>query len=314
MPMAQSHQACHCDVHTVSILGKPSIRLGFHLPPYIAHTVFAELRSSTYVLITDSNISPRHLPALKAALEQQLPPSARLLTYILPPGEQSKCREMKAILEDWLLDHRCTRDTVILALGGGVIGDLIGFVSATFMRGIRFCQIPTTLLAMVDSSVGGKVCRFIIPQSHTSVPDPTLIIIPLTFFFFFFFLVWFGWCTDRNRYPTRQKSGGCILAAILHLHRCCLSGNVTRTRICEWDGGSGQSKQSAYIIFHHCLTLTLIQINYRQLQSGMNSNLRNSNLTSSRFAPLSYPPRLAIRQNRSPEEILPVDLPLKNCF
>ncbi|PLW27304.1 hypothetical protein PCANC_26112 [Puccinia coronata f. sp. avenae] len=156
MPMAQSHQACHCDVHTVSILGKPSIRLGFHLPPYIAHTVFAELRSSTYVLITDSNISPRHLPALKAALEQQLPPSARLLTYILPPGEQSKCREMKAILEDWLLDHRCTRDTVILALGGGVIGDLIGFVSATFMRGIRFCQIPTTLLAMVDSSVGGK--------------------------------------------------------------------------------------------------------------------------------------------------------------
>ncbi|EFP93820.1 uncharacterized protein PGTG_19855 [Puccinia graminis f. sp. tritici CRL 75-36-700-3] len=145
-----------CDLQTVPILGKPSIRLGYHLAPYIAHTVLTELQSSTYVLITDSNVSPRHAPALKAAFENQLPKSARLLTYILPPGEQSKCREMKALLEDWLLDHRCTRDTVVLALGGGVIGDLIGFVSATFMRGIRFCQIPTTLLAMVDSSVGGK--------------------------------------------------------------------------------------------------------------------------------------------------------------
>ncbi|KAI9608051.1 hypothetical protein H4Q26_005505 [Puccinia striiformis f. sp. tritici PST-130] len=130
-----------CDVQSVSILGKPSIRLGYHLAPYIAHTVLTELRSSTYILITDSNVSPRHVPALKAAFEDQLP---------------AKCREMKAVLEDWLLDHRCTRDTVVLALGGGVIGDLIGFVSATFMRGIRFCQIPTTLLAMVDSSVGGK--------------------------------------------------------------------------------------------------------------------------------------------------------------
>lgn len=143
-------------VKAISILGRPSIRLGFHLAPYIAHTVLTELHSSTYVLITDSNLSSRHLPALKEAFESQLPSSSRLITYTLPPGEQSKCREMKAVLEDWLLDHRCTRDTVVLALGGGVIGDLIGFVSATFMRGVRFCQIPTTLLAMVDSSVGGK--------------------------------------------------------------------------------------------------------------------------------------------------------------
>lgn len=55
-----------------------------------------------------------------------------------------------------MLSHRCTRDTVILALGGGVVGDLVGFVASTFMRGVKFCQIPTTLLAMVDSSVGGK--------------------------------------------------------------------------------------------------------------------------------------------------------------
>lgn len=66
---------------------------------------------------------------------------------------------MKAELEDFMLEHRCTRDTVVLALGGGVVGDLVGFVSANFMRGVRYCQIPTTLLAMVDSAVGGKVSK-----------------------------------------------------------------------------------------------------------------------------------------------------------
>ncbi|KAJ7254628.1 aromatic amino acid family biosynthesis-like protein [Mycena haematopus] len=152
------------DVLKVSILGRESIHCGFHLVPYIARTVIATLHSSTYVLITDSNIAKHHLSpfeaeftsALAAAQQNGNTTRPRFFSFVIPPGETSKSREGKASIEDFLLLNRCTRDTVILALGGGVVGDLVGFVAATFMRGVRVVQIPTTLLAMVDSSVGGK--------------------------------------------------------------------------------------------------------------------------------------------------------------
>ncbi|KAH9960636.1 aromatic amino acid family biosynthesis-like protein [Russula dissimulans] len=147
------------DIYKVSILSKDSIRCGFHLIPYIARTVLQTLPASTYVLITDTNIAHLHIDAFQKAFDEEFSHSgkrSRFLTHAIPPGETSKSREGKAAIEDFLLLNKCTRDTVILALGGGVIGDLVGFVAATFMRGVRFVQIPTTLLAMVDSSVGGK--------------------------------------------------------------------------------------------------------------------------------------------------------------
>ncbi|KAI0828504.1 aromatic amino acid family biosynthesis-like protein [Trametes gibbosa] len=145
------------DVRKVSILGKESIHCGFHLIPYIVQTVIETLPSSTYVLITDTNVGNLHLHAFQVEFDSRKASTpARFLAYVVAPGETSKSREGKAEIEDFLLLNKCTRDTVILALGGGVIGDLVGFVAATFMRGVRFVQIPTTLLAMVDSSVGGK--------------------------------------------------------------------------------------------------------------------------------------------------------------
>lgn len=75
---------------------------------------------------------------------------------VVPPGERSKTRARWAALLDWLVARRYGRDTVIVAVGGGVVGDLAGFVAATFLRGIPYVQVPTSLLAMVDSSVGGK--------------------------------------------------------------------------------------------------------------------------------------------------------------
>ncbi|KAH8109485.1 Pentafunctional AroM protein [Phellopilus nigrolimitatus] len=145
------------DIKKVSILGKESIHCGFHLVPYIVQTVLETLPSSTYVLITDTIVASYHLKKFQDEFSSALHgKAARFIHHLVAPGETSKSRQGKAELEDFLLEHRCTRDTVVLALGGGVIGDLVGFVAATFMRGVRFCQIPTTLLAMVDSSVGGK--------------------------------------------------------------------------------------------------------------------------------------------------------------
>lgn len=144
----------------VSILGKESIIVDYGLwKNYVAKDLVENVKSSTYVLITDTNIGPLYTSSFEQAFQShvsKLESAPRLLTYQVSPGESSKSRSTKGAVEDWLLSQGCTRDTVIIALGGGVIGDMIGFVAATYMRGVRFVQVPTTLLAMVDSSIGGK--------------------------------------------------------------------------------------------------------------------------------------------------------------
>ncbi|EGE80052.1 pentafunctional AROM polypeptide [Blastomyces dermatitidis ATCC 18188] len=146
----------------ISILGRESIVADFGIwRNYVAKDLLNSCSSSTYILISDTNITPLYLDGFQKSFDDaaaNLSPKPRLLTYEIPPGESSKSRETKAGIEDWMLTRQppCGRDTVIIALGGGVIGDLIGFVAATYMRGVRFVQVPTTLLAMVDSSIGGK--------------------------------------------------------------------------------------------------------------------------------------------------------------
>lgn len=141
----------------ISILGQDSIVVDNGLwPNFIVKDLLDNIPSSTYVLITDTNLHNHYVPQFEQQFAATASPNARLLTYTIPPGEASKSRETKGEVEDWMLSQKCTRDTVIIALGGGVIGDMIGYVAATFMRGVRFVQVPTTLLAMVDSSIGGK--------------------------------------------------------------------------------------------------------------------------------------------------------------
>jgi 3-dehydroquinate synthase len=105
-----------------------------------------------YALITDEHVGPRYAARVVASFGPANAP--RVIT--VPAGEAQKTRETWARVTDLLLAGGFGRDSAIVALGGGVIGDLAGFVAATFMRGIPYVQVPTTLLAMVDASIGGK--------------------------------------------------------------------------------------------------------------------------------------------------------------
>src|SRR6267378_1118541 len=105
-------------------------------------------------IITDSKVANRYARALDESLRLGgFEP--KLITF--PSGEKSKNLRVVQSVYDQLAKHRLDRKSLIVALGGGVVGDLAGFVAATYLRGIAFVQVPTTLLAQVDSSVGGKV-------------------------------------------------------------------------------------------------------------------------------------------------------------
>jgi 3-dehydroquinate synthase len=95
-------------------------------------------------------------PHYGAPLVAQLAPHGRASLHVMPAGELHKTRETWGRLTDELLAAGCGRDTTVVALGGGVVGDVAGFVAATFMRGVPVVQCPTSLLAMIDASVGGK--------------------------------------------------------------------------------------------------------------------------------------------------------------
>ena len=104
-----------------------------------------------YALITDSNVGPLYAKKVAGQLD---PDAMDILT--IPAGESNKTREVWARMTDEMLVKGFGRDSAVIALGGGVVGDLAGFVAATFMRGIPIIQVPTTLLAMIDASIGGK--------------------------------------------------------------------------------------------------------------------------------------------------------------
>ncbi|MSU56463.1 MAG: 3-dehydroquinate synthase [Candidatus Taylorbacteria bacterium] len=112
-----------------------------------------EHSASVYVIIADTMTAKLFGKKLQAGLRKA---GCKTLLLSVPSGEASKSREHMAVLEDAMLKAGVDRRSSVLALGGGVVGDFAGFVAATYMRGIPYIQLPTTLLAMVDSSIGGK--------------------------------------------------------------------------------------------------------------------------------------------------------------
>jgi pentafunctional AROM polypeptide len=115
----------------LSILGQESIFIGSDITSTIAKDIISTCPSTHYVILSDHNVATFHLKILESELHQAIQNASlnepvQVLSYLLVPGEQSKTREMKATVEDWLLSHKCTRDTCIIALGGGVVGDMAG--------------------------------------------------------------------------------------------------------------------------------------------------------------------------------------------
>jgi 3-dehydroquinate synthase len=111
------------------------------------------IKQKKVVVVTNVTVAPLYLELLRSTLEKA---EISIIPVILPDGEQYKTWETLNLIFDALLGARCERSTTLIALGGGVIGDMGGFAAACYQRGMPFIQIPTTLLSQVDSSVGGK--------------------------------------------------------------------------------------------------------------------------------------------------------------
>ncbi len=129
------------------------VRIGGGLIARAGAEIAPLLRRKRVAIVTDETVAAAHLPALTAALAAE---GIAATALALPAGEGTKGWENLARCTEWLLEQKVERRDVVVAFGGGVIGDLVGFSAAILRRGVRFVQLPTTLLAQVDSSVGGK--------------------------------------------------------------------------------------------------------------------------------------------------------------
>lgn len=126
----------------------------------IGHSLLAQASSwqglgagQAAVIVTNDTVAPLYAESLRRALQGRY---KTVHTVVLPDGEAHKTWQTLNLIFDALLQHKCDRKTTLFALGGGVVGDMTGFAAASYMRGVPFVQVPTTLLAQVDSSVGGK--------------------------------------------------------------------------------------------------------------------------------------------------------------
>ena len=142
------------DVVSVDLgLRSYDVRIGPGLIKDLGKHLLPLLHRKKVAVITDETVAAQHLLALAASLEQH---GIAMTALAIPPGESSKGWPQLERCVEWLLDQKIERRDVVIAFGGGVVGDLVGFAASVLRRGVRFVQLPTTLLAQVDSSVGGK--------------------------------------------------------------------------------------------------------------------------------------------------------------
>jgi 3-dehydroquinate synthase len=146
---AQSPQTVHVALGDRSY----DIQIGEGLLAQSGRWIAPLLARPRVAVLTDENVAAQHLDAFRAGMAAE---GIEVVALALPPGEATKGWEQFSRAVEWLLEQKVERRDVVVALGGGVIGDLAGFAAAVLRRGVRFVQVPTSLLAQVDSSVGGK--------------------------------------------------------------------------------------------------------------------------------------------------------------
>ncbi len=139
---------------TVSASGTYDVQIGTGLLSAVGEALLSlNKKPCTVCIVSDDNVFPLYGDTVTKALHTC---GFEVLSYVIPHGEESKCLAVYGQLLDFLALNHVTRTDLVIALGGGVVGDLCGFTAATYLRGISYIQLPTSLLAMVDSSVGGK--------------------------------------------------------------------------------------------------------------------------------------------------------------
>ncbi len=189
-------------------------------------------RAKKLFVVTDSHVGPLYYDRLKASL---LRAGFEEGLYVIPAGEKSKCAATLSALWEAMAELGITRTDAVIALGGGVVGDLTGLAAATILRGVDFIQIPTTLLAQVDSSVGGKVAidleagknlagAFWQPKLVLMDPD-TLDTLPLNVFMDGMAeVVKYGCIRDKSffEFLEMRPDRGSLMGSIEHiLYTCC---------------------------------------------------------------------------------------------
>lgn len=134
-------------------LGLGARSYDIHIGEDIFGEVAAHIPLKKAYIVTDENVAALHLEKLEKILSEG---GIETTSKVLPAGEKTKSYTNLEAVTDWLLENKVERKSTVIAFGGGVIGDLVGFAASVTLRGINFIQIPTTVLAQVDSSVGGK--------------------------------------------------------------------------------------------------------------------------------------------------------------
>ncbi len=149
-PKAGDNVACVVETETQSY----PVFVGYGLLDKVAERMKEATLSGTATIISDENVFSFYGDRVERILKSG---GFMANSFVVPPGEETKNMDSAIRIYDYLVEHRTERDDVIVALGGGMVGDLAGFVAATFLRGMPWVQVPTSLAAMVDASIGGKV-------------------------------------------------------------------------------------------------------------------------------------------------------------